>query len=39
MLLGIEQPSRGELLIDGKPISLNPPGSRHVFQRYSCFHT
>jgi NitT/TauT family transport system ATP-binding protein len=38
MLLGIEQPSRGELLIDGKPISPEPNQERGiVFQRYSLF--
>jgi NitT/TauT family transport system ATP-binding protein len=38
MLLGIEQPSRGELLIDGKPILPEPNQDRGiVFQRYSLF--
>lgn len=38
MLLGIEQPSRGELLIDGKPIAPEPDQDRGiVFQRYSLF--
>lgn len=38
MLLGIEQPSRGELLIDGQPISPEPNQDRGiVFQRYSLF--
>lgn len=38
MLLGIEQPSRGELLIDGKPIPPEPNQDRGiVFQRYSLF--
>jgi NitT/TauT family transport system ATP-binding protein len=38
MLLGIEQPTRGELLIDGKPISPEPNQERGiVFQRYSLF--
>lgn len=38
MLLGMEQPTRGELLIDGKPISPEPNQERGiVFQRYSLF--
>ncbi len=38
MLLGIEQPTRGELLIDGKPIAAEPDQDRGiVFQRYSLF--
>lgn len=38
MLLGIEKPSRGELLIDGKPIAAEPGPERGiVFQRYSLF--
>lgn len=38
MLLGIEQPSRGELLIDGKSITAEPnPDRGIVFQRYSLF--
>ncbi|MGE0113459.1 MAG: ATP-binding cassette domain-containing protein [Steroidobacteraceae bacterium] len=38
MLLGIEQPSRGELLIDGQPILPEPDQDRGiVFQRYSLF--
>ena len=38
MLLGIDQPTRGELLIDGKPISPEPNQDRGiVFQRYSLF--
>lgn len=38
MLLGIEQPSRGELLIDGRPIAPEPDQDRGiVFQRYSLF--
>lgn len=38
MLLGIEQPTRGELLIDGKPIAPEPNQERGiVFQRYSLF--
>jgi NitT/TauT family transport system ATP-binding protein len=38
MLLGIEQPTRGELLIDGEPISAEPNQDRGiVFQRYSLF--
>jgi NitT/TauT family transport system ATP-binding protein len=38
MLLGIEKPTRGELLIDGKPIAHEPgPDRGIVFQRYSLF--
>jgi NitT/TauT family transport system ATP-binding protein len=38
MLLGVEKPSRGELLIDGKPIAAEPGPERGiVFQRYSLF--
>ncbi len=38
MLLGVEQPSRGELLLEGKPFP-NEPGEERgiVFQRYSVF--
>jgi NitT/TauT family transport system ATP-binding protein len=38
MLLGMEQPSRGRLLIDGKPAPREPGSDRGiVFQRYSLF--
>src|SRR3982074_3140058 len=38
MLLGMEQPSRGHLLIDGKPAPREPGPERGiVFQRYSLF--
>jgi NitT/TauT family transport system ATP-binding protein len=38
MLLGVEQPSRGQILIDGKPIPTEPgPDRGVVFQRYSLF--
>ena len=38
MLLGIETPSRGKLLIDDKPIVAEPNADRGiVFQRYSLF--
>jgi NitT/TauT family transport system ATP-binding protein len=38
MMLGIEQPTRGELLIDGKPVPPEPNQDRGiVFQRYSLF--
>jgi NitT/TauT family transport system ATP-binding protein len=38
MLLGMEQPSRGQILIDGKPIRPEPDPERGVvFQRYSSF--
>jgi NitT/TauT family transport system ATP-binding protein len=38
MLLGVERPTRGELLIDGKPIPDEPGSDRGiVFQRYSLF--
>lgn len=38
MLLGIEHPSRGQLLIDGKPVAREPDAERGiVFQRYSLF--
>jgi NitT/TauT family transport system ATP-binding protein len=38
MLLGIEQPTRGQILIDGKPIRPEPDPERGiVFQRYSLF--
>jgi NitT/TauT family transport system ATP-binding protein len=38
MLLGVEQPTRGELLIDGEPIAREPgPDRGIVFQRYSLF--
>jgi NitT/TauT family transport system ATP-binding protein len=38
MLLGVEKPSRGQLLIDGKPIAAEPGPERGiVFQRYSLF--
>lgn len=36
MMLGIEEPTRGELLLDGKPIPAEPDETRGiVFQRYS----
>ncbi|BES72358.1 ABC transporter ATP-binding protein [Marinobacter nanhaiticus D15-8W] len=36
MLLGTESPTRGELLLDGKPIAAEPDETRGiVFQRYS----
>jgi len=36
MLLGTESPTRGQLLLDGKPIPAEPDASRGVvFQRYS----
>ena len=36
MLLGIEQPSRGQLLLDGRPLPAEPDAQRGiVFQRYS----
>lgn len=36
MILGIEEPTRGELLLDGKPIPAEPDETRGiVFQRYS----
>jgi NitT/TauT family transport system ATP-binding protein len=36
MLLGVEQPSRGEILLDGKPLPAEPSEERGiVFQRYS----
>jgi NitT/TauT family transport system ATP-binding protein len=38
MLLGTEQPTRGQILIDGEPIRPEPDPSRGVvFQRYSLF--
>jgi NitT/TauT family transport system ATP-binding protein len=38
MLLGIEQATRGQILIDGKPIAQEPgPDRGIVFQRYSLF--
>jgi NitT/TauT family transport system ATP-binding protein len=38
MLLGIEQPTRGEILIDGAPLRPEPDPDRGiVFQRYSLF--
>ncbi len=38
MLLGIETPSRGRLLIDGEPLTPEPnPDRGIVFQRYSLF--
>jgi NitT/TauT family transport system ATP-binding protein len=38
MLLGMEQPTRGQILIDGKPIRSEPDPERGVvFQRYSSF--
>lgn len=38
MLLGVEAPSRGELLLDGAPLTLEPcPQRGIVFQRYSVF--
>lgn len=38
MLLGTETPSKGELLLDGKPIPQEPDAHRGVvFQRYSVF--
>ena len=38
LLLGIEQPTRGSILIDGEPIRAEPgPDRGIVFQRYSLF--
>src|SRR3954469_1578728 len=38
MLLGMEQPSRGQILIDGVPIRPEPDPDRGVvFQRYSSY--
>lgn len=38
LLLGQERPSRGDILLDGKPLSGEPDSSRGVvFQRYSVF--
>jgi NitT/TauT family transport system ATP-binding protein len=38
MLLGVEKPTRGELLIDGQPVPAEPGPQRGiVFQRYSLF--
>ena len=38
MLLGEEQPSRGQILVDGKPLRAEPDADRGVvFQRYSVF--
>jgi NitT/TauT family transport system ATP-binding protein len=38
MLLGVEQPSKGQLLIDGEPVPPEPgPDRGIVFQRYSLF--
>jgi NitT/TauT family transport system ATP-binding protein len=38
MLLGIEQPTRGRILIDGQPLPPEPgPDRGIVFQRYSLF--
>ena len=36
MLLGTEEPTRGEMLLDGQPLTPEPDDSRGVvFQRYS----
>jgi len=38
MLLGVEQPTRGQILIDGEPLRPEPgPDRGIVFQRYSLF--
>src|ERR1700738_3500220 len=38
MLLGVERPSRGEFLIDGRSLAAEPgPDRGIVFQRYSLF--
>ncbi|HEY6643495.1 ABC transporter ATP-binding protein [Povalibacter sp.] len=38
LLLGVEKPTRGELLLDGKPVPAEPGPERGiVFQRYSLF--
>jgi NitT/TauT family transport system ATP-binding protein len=38
MLLGVEKPTRGQILIDGKPLAAEPGADRGiVFQRYSLF--
>jgi NitT/TauT family transport system ATP-binding protein len=38
LLLGIEQPTRGQILVDGQPIAAEPGADRGiVFQRYSLF--
>jgi NitT/TauT family transport system ATP-binding protein len=38
LLLGVEKPTRGQLLIDGKPVPPEPGPERGiVFQRYSLF--
>ncbi len=38
MLLGTERPTRGEILLDGKPIPAEPSSDRGiVFQQYSVF--
>jgi NitT/TauT family transport system ATP-binding protein len=38
LLLGIERPTRGQILLDGKPIPAEPGADRGiVFQRYSLF--
>lgn len=38
MLLGVETPSKGSILLDGKPMSTEPgPDRGIVFQRYSVF--
>lgn len=38
MLLGTEQPTKGDILLDGKPISREPSVERGiVFQKYSVF--
>src|ERR1044071_4323212 len=38
MLLGTEQPTRGQILLDGAPVRPEPDPSRGVvFQRYSLF--
>jgi NitT/TauT family transport system ATP-binding protein len=38
MLLGVEHPTRGQILIDGKPMPTEPgPDRGVVFQRYSLF--
>jgi NitT/TauT family transport system ATP-binding protein len=38
LLLGVEKPTRGELLLDGKPVPPEPGPERGiVFQRYSLF--
>ncbi len=38
LLLGIESPTKGRLLLDGEPLKAEPDGNRGiVFQRYSVF--